>query len=283
MMRKVLLKNGFSLPVLGMGTWLFGGRETRDPANDDAGQIAALQAGIEAGFSLIDTAEYYAGGYAETLTGRAIAGYPRAGLFLTSKVWKTHLKRDDVLRAAENSLRRLGTDYLDLYLYHQVSEQVPLEETIGAMNELVERKLVRYIGVSNFAPTRLARAMRASSVPIVLNQVHYSLKFREPESSGLLDFCREHDVLVQAWRPVRGVETCPLTEELCRKYELSLHQLALAWLMSQKNIGTITAMKNPAHLPENIRAAETVLAEPDVERLRQEYPDVNYVSSVPLS
>ncbi len=282
-MRKVLLKNGFSLPVLGMGTWLFGGRETRDPANDDAGQIAALQAGIEAGFSLIDTAEYYAGGYAETLTGRAIAGYPRAGLFLTSKVWKTHLKRDDVLRAAENSLRRLGTDYLDLYLYHQVSEQVPLEETIGAMNELVERKLVRYIGVSNFAPTRLERAMRASSVPIVLNQVHYSLKFREPESSGLLDFCREHDVLVQAWRPVRGVETCPLTEELCRKYELSLHQLALAWLMSQKNIGTITAMKNPAHLPENIRAAETVLAEPDVERLRQEYPDVNYVSSVPLS
>ena len=283
MMRKVLLKNGFSLPVLGMGTWLFGGRETRDPANDDAGQIAALQAGIEAGFSLIDTAEYYAGGYAETLTGRAIAGYPRAGLFLTSKVWKTHLKRDDVLRAAENSLRRLGTDYLDLYLYHQVSEQVPLEETIGAMNELVERKLVRHIGVSNFAPTRLERAMRASSVPIVLNQVHYSLKFREPESSGLLDFCREHDVLVQAWRPVRGVETCPLTEELCRKYELSLHQLALAWLMSQKNIGTITAMKNPAHLPENIRAAETVLAEPDVERLRQEYPDVNYVSTVPLS
>ncbi len=282
-MRKVLLKNGFSLPVLGMGTWLFGGRETRDPANDDAGQIAALQAGIEAGFSLIDTAEYYAGGYAETLTGRAIAGYPRAGLFLISKVWKTHLKRDDVLRAAENSLRRLGTDYLDLYLYHQVSEQVPLEETIGAMNELVERKLVRHIGVSNFAPTRLERAMRASSVPIVLNQVHYSLKFREPESSGLLDFCREHDVLVQAWRPVRGVETCPLTEELCRKYELSLYQLALAWLMSQKNIGTITAMKNPAHLPENIRAAETVLAEPDVERLRQEYPDVNYVSTVPLS
>ena len=151
-MRKVLLKNGFSLPVLGMGTWLFGGRETRDPSNDDAGQIAALQAGIEAGFSLIDTAEYYAGGYAETLTGRAIAGYPRAGLFLTSKVWKTHLRRDDVLRAAENSLRRLGTDYLDLYLYHQVSEQVPLEETIGAMNELVERKLVRHIGVSNFAP-----------------------------------------------------------------------------------------------------------------------------------
>ena len=282
-MRKVLLKNGFSLPVLGMGTWLFGGRETRDPSNDDAGQIAALQAGIEAGFSLIDTAEYYAGGYAETLTGRAIAGYPRAGLFLTSKVWKTHLRRDDVLRAAENSLRRLGTDYLDLYLYHQVSEQVPLEETIGAMNELVERKLVRHIGVSNFAPARLERAMRASSVPIVLNQVHYSLKFREPESSGLLDFCREHDVLVQAWRPVRGVETCPLTEELCRKYELSLHQLALAWLMSQKNIGTITAMKNPAHLPENIRAAETVLAEADVERLRQEYPDVNYVSTVPLS
>lgn len=282
-MRKVVLRNGFSLPVLGMGTWLFGGRESRDPANDDAGQIAALQAGIEAGFTLIDTAEYYAGGYAETLTGRAVAGCPRASLFLTSKVWKTHLRRDDVLRAAENSLRRLGTDYLDLYLYHQVSEQVPLEETIGAMNELVERKLVRHIGVSNFAPARLERAIRASSVPIVLNQVHYSLKFREPESAGLPAFCRKHDVLLQAWRPVRGVNACPLTDELCRKYGLSLHQLALSWLMSQENTGTLTAMKNPAHLPENIRAAETVLSETDVERLRREYPDVDRISTVPLS
>ncbi len=277
------LKNGFTLPALGMGTWQFGGRETRNPENDDAGQIGALQAGIEAGFTLIDTAEYYAAGYAETLVGKAIAGYPREKLFLTSKVWKTHLRRDDVLRAAEESLKRLGTPYLDLYLYHQVNDEVPLEETIGALNELAERGMVRHIGVSNFAKERLERAVRCSSAPVVVNQVHYSLKFREPESSGLLAYCQEHDILLQAWRPLRGVEACPLTDELCRKYGLTLHQLGLAWLLSQKQVTAITAMKNPVHIPENLLAAEVRLSEDDIERLRADFPDRNYVSTVPLS
>jgi len=277
------LKNGFTLPVLGMGTWQFGGRETRNPENDDAGQIAALQAGIEAGFTLIDTAEYYAAGYAETLAGKAIAGYPREKLFLTSKVWKTHLRHDEVLRAAEESLKRLGTGYLDLYLYHQVNDEVPLEETMGALNELVERGMVRYIGVSNFAPARLERAVRCSSAPVVVDQVHYSLKFREPESSGLLKYCQEHDILLQAWRPLRGVEPCPLTDVLCRKYGLTLHQLGLAWLLSQKQVTAITAMKNPAHIPENLLATEARLSEDDIERLRADFPDRNYVSTVPLS
>ncbi|MBE6371440.1 MAG: aldo/keto reductase [Lentisphaerae bacterium] len=276
------LSNGFAMPVLGMGTWQFGGREERNPENDDAGQIAALQAGIAAGFNLIDTAEYYAAGYAETLVGKAIAGYPREKLFITSKVWKNHLHRDDVLRSAEASLKRLGTDHFDLYLHHQVNDEVPLEETIGALNELAESGMTEHIGVSNFLPDRLARAVRCSSAPIVVNQVHYSLKFREPESSGLLAYCQEHDILLQAWRPLRGVEACPLTDELCRKYGVTLGQLGLAWLLSQKQVTAITAMKNPAHLPENLKAVGTVLADADVERLRNEFPDRNYISTVPL-
>ena len=281
-MKVKTLSNGFAIPVLGMGTWQFGGREERNPQNDDAGQIAALQAGIAAGFTLIDTAEYYAAGYAETLVGKAIAGSPREKLFITSKVWKNHLHRDDVLRAAEASLKRLGTDHFDLYLHHQVNDDVPLEETIGALNELVQNGMTRYIGVSNFLPERLARAVRCSSAPIVVNQVHYSLKFREPESSGLLNYCQEHDILLQAWRPLRGVEACPLTDELCRKYGLTLGQLGLAWLISQKQVTAITAMKDPAHLPENLKAAGITLSEADIERLRAEFPERNYISTVPL-
>ena len=276
------LSNGFAMPVLGMGTWQFGGREEHNPENDDAGQIAALQAGIAAGFTLIDTAEYYAAGYAETLVGKAIVGCPREKLFITSKVWKTHLHRDDVLRAAEASLKRLGTDHFDLYLHHQVNDEVPLEETIGALNELVRNGMTRYIGVSNFSSDRLARAVRCSDAPIMVNQVHYSLKFREPESSGLLTYCQEHDILLQAWRPLRGVSACPLTDELCRKYGLTLGQLGLAWLISQKQVTAITAMKNPAHLPENLKAAEIRLCDADIERLRNEFPDRNYISTVPL-
>ncbi|MBQ9338306.1 MAG: aldo/keto reductase [Lentisphaeria bacterium] len=276
------LANGFAMPVLGMGTWQFGGRQERNPENDDAGQIAALQAGIEAGFTLIDTAEYYADGYAETLVGKAIAGVPREKLFLTSKVWKTHLRRDDVLRSAENSLKRLGTDHFDLYLYHQIDDSVPLEETIGALNELADSGLTRHIGVSNFAPERLVRAIRCSGVPIAVNQVHYSLKVREPEAAGLAECCREHDVLLQAWRPLRGVEACPLTEELCRKYGVTLPQLALSWLISQENVTAITAMKNPAHIPDNLKALDIRLSEADIERLRTEYPEQSLVSAVPL-
>ena len=142
--------------------------------------------------------------------------------------------------------------------------------------------MTRYIGVSNFLPDRLARAVRCSEAPIVVNQVHYSLKFREPESSGLLGYCQEHDILLQAWRPLRGVAACPLTDELCEKYGLTLAQLGLAWLLSQKSVTAITAMKNPVHLPENLKAVGTVLADADVERLRNEFPDRNYISTVPL-
>ena len=280
-MRQKTLQCGFAMPVLGMGTWEFGGRDARNPDNDDVGQVQALQAGIEAGLTLIDTAEYYAEGHAEELVGQAIAGYPRKTLFLTSKVWKTHLDRDGVRRAAEQSLRRLGTDYLDLYLYHQVSEAVPLSETIGAMNELVEQGLVRHLGVSNFAVPRLQRAMACSTAPIAVNQVHYSLVNREPEL-GLLSFCQEHDVMLQAWRPLRGVAASELTDRLCRQYGCTFYQLALAWLLGQRHVTTLTAMRNPMHVPENAAAVDMILAERDVELLRTGMPGRKFTSSVPL-
>ena len=128
----------------------------------------------------------------------------------------------------------------------------------------------------------MLRAIRCSSAPIVVNQVHYSLKVREPEAAGLAECCREHDVLLQAWRPLRGVEACPLTDELCRKYGVTLPQLALAWLISQENVTAITAMKNPAHLPGNLKAVDLRLSAADIERLRAEFPEQVTVSAVPL-
>ncbi len=281
-MKLKTLENGFSMPVLGMGTWGFGGRESHCPENDDEAQIRALRKGIESGINLIDTAEYYAEGYAEILVGKAIRPFPRETLFLTGKVWKTHLAYDEVIRAAENSLRRMNTDYLDLFLYHQVSDTVPLEETLSAMNELIVRGLVRSIGVSNFSTERLAKAMRISAAPIMVNQVQYNLKIREAEPD-LLPFCRQHDVMLQAWRPVRGLTPCELTDELCKKYGVSLFQLALAWLIAQKNVTTLTAMKNPDHIPDNLAALDLVLSEEDVERLRRDMPDKQYIGRVPLS
>lgn len=214
------LKNGFAIPVLGQGTWRMGGVDTPDTANDDA-DIAAIRRGIAAGLCHIDTAEMYAGGHAEELVGIAMKGQGirRADYFLTDKVWKTHLRYDDVLRAAEASLKRLGTDYIDLYLIHQVNPDVPEEETIRAMNRLKREGVIRHIGVSNFSEERLKRAQAASDAPIVANQLHYNLRIREIEQCGLLDYCRSQDIMVIAWRPLRGLDLAlPLIVTLAEKY-----------------------------------------------------------------
>ena len=282
-MKNKTLKCGFSMPVLGMGTWQMGGRMERDSRNDDAGQIQALKTGLDLGFNLIDTAESYADGKAEELVGEAIRGYDRGKLFLTSKVWKTHVAYDDVLRAAENSLKRLGTDYLDLYLYHQVNNEVPLKETMRAFDRLVSEKLVRHIGVSNFALERFKRAQACAEHKIVVNQIHYSLSVREPESE-LLPWLQENDVMIQAWRPLRGVPDCALLNELCAKYGKTKSQIALNWLIMQKNIVTITASSSARHIQDNLDAAAFEMAPSDVEILTRDFPEKKFISdAVPLS
>lgn len=282
-MKNKTLKCGFSMPVLGMGTWQMGGRMERDSRNDDAGQIQALKTGLDLGFNLIDTAESYADGKAEELVGEAIRGYDRGKLFLASKVWKTHVAYDDVLRAAENSLKRLGTDYLDLYLYHQVNNEVPLKETMRAFDRLVSEKLVRHIGVSNFALERFKRAQACADHKIVVNQIHYSLSMREPESE-LLPWLQENDVMIQAWRPLRGVPDCALLNELCAKYGKTKSQIALNWLIMQKNIVTITASSSARHIQDNLDAVAFEMAPSDVELLTRDFPEKKFISdAVPLS
>lgn len=282
-MKHKTLKCGFSMPILGMGTWQMGGRMERDSRNDDAGQIQALKTGLDLGFNLIDTAESYADGKAEELVGEAIRGYDRGKLFLASKVWKTHVAYDDVLRAAENSLKRLGTDYLDLYLYHQVNNEVPLKETMRAFDRLVSEKLVRHIGVSNFALERFKRAQACAEHKIVVNQIHYSLSMREPESE-LLPWLQENDVMIQAWRPLRGVPDCALLNELCAKYGKTKSQIALNWLIMQKNIVTITASSSAGHIQDNLDAAAFEMAPSDVELLTRDFPEKKFISdAVPLS
>ena len=154
------LKNGFEMSIFGIGTWQMGGREIHDPQNDDQRDITAIQEAINLGVSHIDTAESYAGGYAETLVGKAIKGYDRSRLFLVSKIHREHLKYDDVFKSCEASLKRLGTNYLDVYLIHSPSLEIPIQETLRAMDKLVQDGLVKNIGVSNFKTERLRDAQK---------------------------------------------------------------------------------------------------------------------------
>jgi diketogulonate reductase-like aldo/keto reductase len=265
------------MPVLGLGTWQIGGREVRNPQNDDKKDITAIQEAITLGITHIDTAESYADGYAEILIGKAIDGHDRSKLFIASKVRPEHLKYDDVLRSCEASLKRLKTDYLDLYLIHSPSLEIPVGETLGAMNKLVENSLIKNIGVSNFKTERLKEAQKRTNNKLVVNQVYYNLVIREPEHEGLLKYCQENDVFLEAYRPIEKgailAQPIPILEKFAKKYDKTPAQIAINWLISQENVITISKTSTIGHLKENLGAINWQMDKEDIEKLRRDFPD----------
>ena len=270
------------MPVFGLGTWMMGGDSKRDPENNGQADIASLICGMEHGFTHIDTAEMYAEGFAEEISGQAIKGHLRDNLFITSKVWSDDLSYDGVLRATEKSLKRLGLNYLDLYLIHKANDQFPLGETMKALDRLIDEGLIKNIGVSNFALERFKRAQQLCEHKIVANQVHYNLASREPENE-LLVFCQQNDVMLIAWRPLAkgaiiDVEY-PFFDKLCDKYQKTRAQIALNWLVSQDNVVTISTMRSISHLEENLAALNWNMDIEDIEILRNEFPAQEQISS----
>lgn len=276
--------NGFEIPVLGFGTWQLGGRMEHDIDNDDARDIQAIRNAIEAGIVHIDTAELYANGYTEELVGRAIEELDRPKLFIASKVKGSNATYDGIHKAVRASLARLGTDYLDLYMIHARVSDIPLEESMKAMNELVDAGLIRHIGVSNFSKETLSLAQSYSRNPIVANQVHYNLVYREPEVSGLLEYCQRSDVAVIAWRPLQygtlaDTSVDPLLDMARYNYPgKSKGQLALNWLISQPNVVAIFQTRDAAHLSENLGSVGWNMKPEEIEYLRNLYPNQQPVS-----
>lgn len=278
------LKSGFTMPVFGIGTWQMGGRFTRDYKNDDQRDIKAIRAAIDSGITHIDTAEIYANGHAEKLVGQAIKNYKRSKLFLASKVSGDHLQYDAVLKAVEQSLSRLRTNYLDLYLIHWPNPKFDIKQTMAALDRLIDEKIIRHIGVCNFAPKTLRTAQNKTNNKIVYNQVHYNLIFREPEKKGLLKYCQDNGIFLSAWRPVqKGALTkngIAILDEMCKKYKKPPAQIAINWLISQKNVITLSKTSNIKHLKENLDAIGWKMKSADIERLRVEFPDQKEISDV---
>lgn len=277
------LKNGFAMPILGFGTWRLGGGTDRDPQNDDAADIQAIKNAIDLGIQHIDTAELYADGYTETLIGQAIKDYDRNNLFLTSKVWETHLGYDDLLDAAKNSLKQLETSYLDLYLTHRYNSQI--KETMRAMDTLVDEGLVKHIGVSNYTVVQMQEAQSYAKHKLVTNQVHYNLKIREAEKKGILTYCQENDMLLTAFRPLQKVMlvNAPILTEIAEKYHKTPTQIGLNWLISQDNVVAIFKASQREHIQENLGAIGWAMDKEDIEKLRSDFPQQLDISdTVPL-
>ena len=216
-----------------------------------------LRAGISEGASLIDTAESYG---TEEQVGTAVAGM-RDEVFVATKVSPGHFKHDDVISAAEGSLRRLQTDYIDLYQLHWPNSEIPIAETMGAMDWLVEQGKVRYVGVSNFSGEQIEEAQAVCGNKIVSNQVKYSLVERSIEDE-LIPYCQEHDVTVIAYSPLgKGTSNLKaglrgdVLEEVARASGKTEGQVALNWCIYKDNVIAIPRSNTVEHTVENCRAS----------------------------
>jgi len=265
-MRTVTLKNGKTLPALGMGTWNIGDSQSRRGE-----EIASLQAGIEAGMTVIDTAEMYGSGRSESLVGEAIADL-RDDVYLVSKVTPSNASYDGVQKHCRASLRRLGTDRLDLYLLHWRGG-VPLSETVRGMEQLKDDGLILDWGVSNF-DTDDMEELDGITDACIANQVLYNLEYRGTEFD-LLNEDRERGVMTMAYSPLgQGGDLLshPAMKDVAKGHETSAGpattaQIALAWVLRQENVMAIPKAGSSKHLRENVLATEIELTPEDLATL----------------
>lgn len=263
--------HGLLIPKIGFGTWKIGGGSYPDPTLDSV-SLAALRSALEIGYTHFDTAEMYASGHTEELLGRAIreSNIKRESLFITSKVLPSHLKYDDVLRACENSLKRLKMEYIDLYLIHWPQAGMKLEDTFRALNKLVHHKKVRYVGVSNFNLKLLQQSRELCETPLATNQVPYSLSDRSYTKNGVLEYCQQNNILLTAYEPVdKGhLSVDRALRSVAGAHNATPYQIALAWLIAQPGVITIPMSLNPQHIRENFESADIELTQEELRLLK---------------
>lgn len=269
--RTLGMPSGRSIPGLGQGTWGMGEKRAKRQA-----EIAALQLGLELGMTLIDTAEMYGEGGAEEVVGEAIAGH-RDEVFLVSKVYPHNATQRGAIEACRRSLKRLKTDYLDLYLLHWRGS-VPLAETLAAFQMLKKAGDIRDYGVSNFDLDDMEEVV---SLPggdeIVTNQVLYNSMQRGIEWD-VLPWCQERDIAIMAYSPIEhsphergGMLHNPQLKAIAARHGATPTQVALAWLLHQAVIA-IPKASNPAHVQENRAALDLTLTSADLAELDRAFP-----------
>lgn len=268
---KIFKKINEKIPVLGMGTWQIGGSMSPDYSRDKE-WIMALRKGIELGLTLIDTAEIYGAGHSEELVGEAIKGYPRDELFIVSKVWPTHAHREDVFKAVQGSMKRLGT-YIDLYLLHWPAENVPICETMKAMEELVNKGFVRYIGLSNFDVKGIEEARSClSKVDIAAVQNKHSLVYRKYEKD-VIPYCKREGMMFMSYTPIAkgALANNDFLIEIGKKYGKTAIQVALNWLICIDPVVPIPKAGRIDHLKENAGAMGWRLNKEDWDKIDKKF------------
>jgi diketogulonate reductase-like aldo/keto reductase len=251
MIKRKFGRTNIEVPVIGQGTWMIEGER-----NTERLEIEALRLGLDLGMTHIDTAEMYGNGRVEEMVAETITGR-REEVFLVSKVLPSNASYEGTIRACERSLKRLKTDWLDMYLLHWPGAH-PIRETMRAMEKLVAEGLIRLIGVSNFDVEELKAAEKAlRNEPIACDQVLYHLGYRGIERRLLL-YCTKRKIAVVGYAPfghgnfpsphsVRG----QVLAEIAERHGHTPRQVALNFLTRHPNIFTIPKTRRPERVREN--------------------------------
>ncbi len=266
-MKTVTLPDGTPVPAYGQGTWHMG--ENAGYAEEE---VAALRLGIELGIRLIDTAEMYGNGRAEELVARAAAGR-RDDLFIVSKVLPYNASAKGAVEACERSLRRLGTDRIDLYLLHWRGS-VPLADTLEGFERLRQAGKIRYHGVSNFSLDDMKEWTALSGgAAVASNQILYNLSRRGPEWD-LIPWCRERGITIMAYSPIDQARLLghKALAEVAARHRATAAQVALAWLLRQDGTIVIPKARRAAHVRENFAALDLALDAADLAALDRAFP-----------
>lgn len=271
-MKTVLFRGENALPAIGQGTWYMG-----ENAAHRRQEVTALQAGLDLGLTLIDTAEMYAEGGAEEVVGEALRGR-RAQAWLVSKVYPWNAGEVDAIEACERSLRRLQTDYLDLYLLHWRGN-VPLEETLRAMETLQQQGKIRHWGVSNFDTEDMQELWgEPGGEQCLTNQVLYHLASRGIEYD-LLPACQQRDTPIMAYCPLAqaGRLRQALFEngqlrQIAQQKGISVAQLLLAWVIRHPGVIAIPKASTLEHVSENAAALNLTFSADELAMIDRAFP-----------
>ncbi|MFY2735800.1 aldo/keto reductase [Pseudocitrobacter faecalis] len=272
MAERTVLVAGQRLPAIGQGTWYMG-----ENASARREEVMALRAGVDCGLTLIDTAEMYAEGGAEEVVGDAIRGI-RDRVFVVSKVYPWNAGGSNMAAACEASLRRLGTDYLDLYLLHWRGNY-SLQETVTAMETLVAQGKIRHWGVSNLDYADMQELWQVKGgKACAANQVLYHLASRGIEYD-LLPWCQQQSMPVMAYCPLAqagrlrsGLFANPTVKAIADAHQVTVAQVLLAWVIRQQGIMAIPKAATVKHVEENAAALALMLSEEEQALLNRAFP-----------
>ena len=270
-MRTVKLPKGEKVPVLGLGTWYMG-----ESSQEFGTEVNAIRYAIERGIRLIDTAEMYANGGAEKVVGTALKELDdslKEQLFIVTKVLPTNASFQGVIESCEHSLKRLGLDFIDLYLLHWPSP-IPLQETINAFRNLQLSGKIRYFGLSNFSTHEMAECYRCNGgEDLVTNQILYNLSRRGVEWD-LIPECKKRGVPIMAYSPLEQgrLEKLQVLSLLATRHGVKPLQIALAWVLAQENVIAIPKSVRPEHIDQNLESLDITLDSSDYLLLDQTFP-----------